>query len=176
MTMQILETARGVLEAAGYDTSVSSAIDGGFVFEDANVYGFCTAQDASVILSRWESVQNSFVRQQSGVLSRVPTKAWNVYGVYLSADEVSPEMRQELNLIEEDFRSIRKIARCGITTRDAVEAALAPLLPLRYAGTLSPVDTRHRIQQDVSMPSHLLDMVEAGVPAAEAAAQLLDRA
>jgi len=53
------------------------------------------------------------------------------------ANEV--ELRQ-IRWIEEDLERTRKIAACGLTTRDDVVTALLPLLPLQYQPLLDSED------------------------------------
>jgi len=174
--MQLIDTARGILESAGYETTASQAASDGFVFEDANIYGFLAVLTGPQVVSEWEERQDAFVRQQAAVLSRVPSKAWNVYAVFLTSDSCTREMKHDFAIIEEDFRSARKIARCGVRTREALQRALAPLLPLQYAQPIAPVDIGDRLTSDPAIPDDLRDMVERGVAPAQIATRLLEGA
>jgi hypothetical protein len=172
--MQIIETARGILESGGYETATSNSLQDGFLFEDANVYGFLAALTADAILGSWEERQDAFVRQQSAMLSRVPSKAWNVYAVFLTSDNCTRQLRQSFASIEEDFRSARKIARCGIRTRDALQRALAPLLPLQYAQPIAEANTRDRLSNDPAISQQLREMIEHGTPPSTISIRLLE--
>jgi hypothetical protein len=172
--MEIIDTARGILESAGYETGMSISVADGFVFEDANVYGFLATLPADAILNGWEERQDSFVRQQAAVLSRVPSKAWNVYAVFLTSDNCTAQLKQAFASIEEDFRSARKIVRCGVRTRDALQRALAPLLPLQYAQPIAAVDIRSRVTNDPAISQDLREMIERGVAPSQITIRLLE--
>ena len=50
--------------------------------------------------------------------------------------------------IEEDFKTARKIARASVSTREALETALGPLLPLKRVARLEDVDIRARLRKN----------------------------
>lgn len=161
--MRLLETARGLLERANYRTTTAGGVgEGQFIFENANLYGLTAVLPPAAILERWEVIQDTFLRQQGPRLQRVPEKAWNVYVVFLSDLPCAEPERARLRLIEEDFRGSRKLARCGLQARDAVETALAPLLPLRFARPLTSIDVEGRIRNDPAIDSEVRDLLLSG--------------
>ena len=171
--MEILERAQSLLDAAGYETSATPSAPGRITFEDANVYGFVIQLESVVeVLRDWEAIQDAFIRQHAVALNRVPSKAWNVYAVYLTTELCPPELRARLLDVEENFRGARKIARAGIKNRDAVDLALAPLLPLRHVVPLAVADVRERITQDPGIEDMVRDLIAANAPSDEIAKRL----
>ena len=77
-------------------------------------------------------------------------------------------------MIEEDFVSTRKIARCGLSTKEDVRRALLPLLPLQQivtvGGDMQP-DLRSRLTE---LPSDALAALFGTSSPPEIAAMLLE--
>ncbi len=173
--MQLLESARGALEAAGYLTSSSTGQDRQFTFEDANVFGFVRAFAAvGELIETWERTQDSFTRQSITELTRVPAKALNVYAVFLTPDQPTRAQRTSLVQIEEDFRSARKIARAGTVTREDLEAALTPLLPLRRVSPLVLEDVVSRLKADSAITPKVLGLLLERAEPARVCHELLE--
>jgi outer membrane protein TolC len=64
--------------------------------------------------------------RHTAALRAAGAKAWNVYSVFLIAEQVSSRQRA-IERIEEDYALTRKIARVGVRTPDDLERALLPL-------------------------------------------------
>jgi hypothetical protein len=130
--MRLLEEASGLLRSAGYRTRQRFSPEAVVHFEDEVVMGFLAFfDDASSLLDGWKAMQDGFLRGNAARLKQDPSKAWNVYAILLTPEDPASEADfRELRALEEDFRSTRKIARAGVTTRDKCRTALAPLLPL----------------------------------------------
>lgn len=175
MTTRILETARSILEGAEYSTTIVGATGTQFIFEDTNVYGFVTVAEPLTISQTWEALQDTFLRKQASVLSKVPEKAWNLYAVFLSGDPCPDDLTHIVDSIEEDFRGTRKIARCGLDSRDSIEVALAPLLPLKHARPLAIMDLQDRLTTDPGVDHHLKTLLESGMDTKQIVAELLER-
>lgn len=100
-------------------------------------------------------------------------KAWNLYTVFLSPAPCSTETTRLLFAMEEDFRGTRKIARAGLTGRDDIELALAPLLPLRNLRVVGIEDATSRLEQRLGAIGQALTDLGRDVPAGAIAARLM---
>lgn len=175
MTVQIIESARRILAGSGYTTRSSSAKDQ-ILFEDATIFGFIQEMPkVADLLIHWQKVQDLFVRDNTLRLSRIPSKALNLYAVFLTAGSCTVAQQQELFEVEEDFRSARKIARAGVGSKLAIEAALSPILPLHQVGSLLPFNLKERLQEDRSVPGWLEASLASDESAADIVKELLAR-
>jgi len=167
----LLTTVRSVLEQAGYRTIGIAPASTSLQFEDDSVLGIIYAS-ASLqnLVEEWKENQDTFLRESSSRLLTDPLKAWNCYTVLLSSQPAKREDASILFQIEEDFRGSRKIVRAGVTTRDDVESALAPLLPLRRVLPLQAEDVKRQLATRLGEPGSpilgLLSKVEANTLAA----------
>lgn len=131
-----------VLQDAGYETW-SLSIDGlrAIGFEDSAVMGFVGLfEDVPSLLRRWRELETKFLNGHAASLQKAEDKTWNLYSVFLcsgSADEI--ELR-EIRWIEEDLERTRKLAACGLTSRDEIVTALLPLLPIQRQPVLDNED------------------------------------
>jgi len=129
--IDILGESRVLLENAGYkcgDTFSEEWLS--FTFEDESLFGFVAEfQEANQIISKWEAIQDRFLRRHINGLTVYPEKGWNAYAIFLTSSEVAKESGQ-IQHIEEDFRAARKIVATGITSLALLRKALYPLLPL----------------------------------------------
>jgi hypothetical protein len=101
------------------------------IFESANLLGFvCQYQAAADLIERWSADQARFLKQHAAKLRTDPLKAWNIYSIFITPEPVDSEQKQQLEDIEEDFNSTRKIARGGIGGRSELQRALLPILPI----------------------------------------------
>lgn len=165
---QLLRDAEAVLKDAGYRVGPANAGPDCVHFEDDSVLGaLFVFESVDDLLESWERTQDSFLRENGAALSNAPTKAWNCYTVFLSELDAKNVDRSRLNAIEEDFRGSRKVVGAGVSTRDDVEAVLAPLLPLRHllvTTRLDPVELlRERLGDENSPLQGLLSEVEIDV-------------
>ena len=167
---------RLVLEEAGFLTSVTRPDSQAFLFEDDSVMGqlhvFVTARD---VLGAWEKAQDEFLQTHLPVFRRNTAKAWNLYTVLIATQPATDDDATRLSALEEDFRSTRKIARAGVSTRDEIMGALAPLLPFRNNLTLDLADTRGQWLDRVAAAHPSLRMLGADEASpAELANRLLE--
>ena len=158
--MLTLEIARSVLENAGYDTHLDTKRPQ-LIFEDPNIFGFVSFfDDIPSILTSWRSEQDRFVRANTPALSRVPTKAWNIYAIFITKDDCTDENLTALLNIEEDLQGARKIVGAGVRTESTLTEALAPILPLRSAFTVDNSTPQDRLLNDPSVGPRLLSLLE----------------
>ena len=130
--MDIFTQVEIVLRSAGYETWKWTGLSPSVVcFENASVLGFVHEYGTSTEQLRlWATDQQAVLARHSGALRAAGQKAWNVYSVFLSGDQV-PQPQRAVDQIEEDFTLTRKIARCSVRTPDDVERALLPLTRIR---------------------------------------------
>ena len=158
--MLSLELAGALLEKAGYNIHFDTK-ENQMIFEDPNVYGFIALfDDVPSILRSWRTAQDKFVRANTPALSRVPSKAWNIYAIFIARDECSPEDISEFLDIEEDLRGARKIARAGVRTESSLNDALAPIFPLRLSLAIDNTTAQDRLRNDPSVGSRLLQILD----------------
>jgi len=142
----ILDEVRSLLEAAGYATRAERPDDPALYFEDECLLGFVRVfDDSESLVSGWKAEQETFLRQNASTLRKDPVKAWNLYAVFLTRGPASLASSPAIVAIEEDFQSMRKIARAGIRTRDELAVVLGPLLPIQTGLVLVPTDVHARL-------------------------------
>jgi hypothetical protein len=167
----LLSTAHTVLRDAGFKAKLSSA-DRTLIlsFEDEVIIGFvCVFSDPAALLARWRSAEMSLLARYAQSIRAAGDKAWNVYCAFLCASAGSSEEERQIRWIEEDLERTRKIAGCGLTTREEIVRVLLPLLPLQYQATLEPEDVNRRFQRlvDTIAPKVAGVILDDGVPARE---------
>lgn len=145
--MRILEHARELLGHNGYQVSMeANDRQPQLLFENLSVFGFVVDFGSTQeLVAGWAATQEQFLRRYSRALQLHPTKAWNAYGVFLTAEKGNPVATSQLGAIEEDFNATRKIARAGVATSDDVRRALAPLLTVSHARVLEGVNVEKRV-------------------------------
>lgn len=160
----LVHECRAALTSAGYRTFVPMPHADSLYFEDDSVLGVLyELRSVDDVLNQWETLQDAFLRDNAIKLGTAPTKAWNSYAVFLTSDSHTQDVASKLFAIEEDFRGARKIARAGVKSRQDVDLALAPLLPLRRLLSLTSEDLRGRLitrigAADPSLHALLTDM------------------
>ena len=153
-----------VLQDAEYQTWISS-VDGfdAIGFENDTVMGFaCLFDSPATLLERWRALETILLTTHASSLQRAGEKTWNVYSVFLSSEKADDIQSREVRWIEEDLERTRKIAACGVTSRDELRRALLPVLPLQYQPVL---DT-----EDFDLTQRLRKRIEAIAPSAAIAA------
>lgn len=171
----VLSEARAVLDAAGFRTLAQSPVATYFYFEDANILGVLHVLDSvDQILSDWESLQDRFLQENAPRLVIDPFKAWNCYSAFITSGPPGKDDASKLFAIEENFRGTRKLVRAGVTNRTEVEAALAPLLPLRRLLTLEPENIRVRLAERLGDSSSPLQGLLSDTDIEKIAAALLE--
>lgn len=172
--MDIATQSEIVLREAGYDTwSWTGTTPAVICFENAALIGFIHVfESADDLIASWESAQKAALSRHAGALRAAGAKAWNVYSVFLAAEQSSARQR-DVERIEEDFALTRKIARTAVRTTDDVERALLPLIDVKARPVLSDADF------DLRLRARLKDVSPAAVRAflsntsAEDVAQIL---
>jgi hypothetical protein len=164
--MQIEVDAELLLRNARYSTKRHSANGGVVYFEDESLLGFLACYETLAdLLQGWAITQRQFLLDNGGALRAAPTKAWNIYGIFLSPQSSSDSDLTKLALIEEDFRATRKIARGGIDSRPELHRALLPLLPIGAAGTTLDANPNLELSGRLATDdSELFAMLLAGDP------------
>jgi len=169
--MEILSQAERLLREAGYRTRLLQVPPTQVLcFEDDVAIGFVRVFDSpAVLIETWRDVERSDVVRHALQLRSAPRKAWNVYSVLLTSATVTASQAAEIDRIEEDFASTRKIVRGGIASPVDLEQALLPILPVRALTTfLSASDYEGRLRSHLNfLSSNLLDGVLRNVPAGE---------
>jgi hypothetical protein len=74
-------------------------------------------------------------------------KAWNVYCVFLTGADGDDRKRREIRRIEEDLDRTRKLAMCGVSTKQLLMDALLPLLSLQQKPILEPEGYEQRLRR-----------------------------
>lgn len=162
-----------VLQDAGYETWLSSASgETVIVFEDAAVMGFvCLFDDVGSMLRRWREMETSLLTAHAPALQRGGEKTWNVYCAFLCSGGPDKTQVREVRWIEEDLERTRKIAACGLTSREDIVNALLPLLPIQYQPVLDSeeFDLSQRLKKRIAdiAPAAANAALDDAVPAAE---------
>jgi hypothetical protein len=172
----LVAQARGVLERSGFATGMVGADSVTCDFEDVSIMGRLHVLDsAGLLLEEWERLQDQFLREHANQFSRDPTKAWNLYSVFLTARPADESERARLFAVEENFRGTRKIARAGIGRREDLERALAPILPLQNLLSIGTTDATRRLVERLAAVNPVLGAVVSDSPAESLAADLLGK-
>jgi hypothetical protein len=145
--IDLLSTMQAVLRDAGFRTRLISLERSPVLsFEDDIVIGFgCAFDDPDSLLTRWTSLEMSLLMRYAGNLRAAGDKAWNVYCVFLATRPGDTIQNRQIRWIEENLERTRKIAACGVGTREALVRALLPLLPLQFQPTLQAEDITLRL-------------------------------
>jgi hypothetical protein len=140
--MDLKSPVQVVLQDAGYETWLLS-VDGlpAVGFEDNAVMGFvCLFEDAPSLLHRWRDLETKLLTVHASSLQKAGEKTWNIYSVFLSSGSADETQLREIRWIEEDLERTRKIAACGLSSRDEIVKALLPLLPIQRQPLLDSED------------------------------------
>lgn len=151
--IDVLSTAQLVLREGGFAPR-SRIVERNTIvcFEDEALLGFCSVfDDAATLLQGWQARELSILRQFTTSFHQAGDKAWNVYCVFLSGSSADPEQTREIRWIEEDLERTRKIAACGLASREDVLRALLPVLPLQYQPHLIPEDATERLRRRITI-------------------------
>lgn len=148
----VLSLVQGVLQEGGYRTWLTPLGRRTAVcFEDDAVMGFVAVfDDSAAVLNSWRQSEAAFLQQYVDDIRTAGDKAWNVYSVFLAAGAADPRTTREIRAIEEDLERTRKIAATGVTYREAVVAALLPLLPLQQQPALNREEVGERFRRRVT--------------------------
>ena len=173
---RLIDDVRTELKAAGFATLLPRPDSLALHFEDISIMGqIHVLGSADEIVTKWQVVQDEFLKHNASRFLRDATKAWNLYTILLTAQTPAPEVAARLFSIEDDFRGTRKIARAGVTTREDVAVALAPILPLRNVLAVGIVDAKERLVERLGAVTPVLCSLVNGVPPESIVATLLGR-
>jgi hypothetical protein len=150
--IDLLSTMQVVLREAGFNTHLTSVDRSPIVrFEDETLMGFgCIFRDPDDLLSRWKSMEMSLLKLYASSFRAAGEKAWNVYCLFLSGSEGDSVQSRQVRWIEENLDRTRKIAACGLASREHLIRALLPILPLQSQPVLEAEDTIERLQRRIS--------------------------
>lgn len=146
----MLSLVQGVLQEGGYRTWLAPIEKRtGVCFEDDAVMGFAVLfDDTTSLLAGWRNAEAAFLNMHGDDIRGGGDKAWNVYSVFL-ATASGPSTARDIRQIEEDLERTRKIAASGVSHREALIAALLPLLPLQQQPALDREDVAERFRRRV---------------------------
>jgi hypothetical protein len=150
--IDIFSTAQGILRESNYRTRLLPFEQSSILsFEDESILGFCYVfADLTELLTRWKSIEAEFLNRHSPRFRSAGDKAWNIYSVFMTGETGDSVQMREVRWIEEDLDRTRKIAACGVTTREYLYRALLPLLGLQYRPTLQLDGLTERLQRRIS--------------------------
>lgn len=146
--IDVLSTLQVVLREAGFATRLTSIERTSIVsFEDDALLGFgCVFEDPSALLASWKSTEMSILTRYAPSIRAAGEKAWNVYSLFLCSAVADPIQSRQVRWIDENLERTRKIAACGLASRDDLLRALLPVLPLQYQPVLRAEDVTERLQ------------------------------
>lgn len=120
-------------------------------FENDTVLGFVNIFDkADSLVEGWEKAQQSALAEFRPQLIGAGEKAWNVYSIFVTPNVAQDRVDDKLDRIEENFKLTRKIARAGILTKERLESALLPLLPIQNRPKLADSRIEERLMTALS--------------------------
>jgi hypothetical protein len=148
----ITAQAEAILKTAGYGTwQRHERAEITLGFEDESSIGFLYVFDtANALLSTYKSREEATLAAYTSALRSAGDKAWNVYSVFLTAEESKPDVERRVLRIEENLRRTRKIARASVRSERALEVALLPLLPLIARRESKPSDYSDRLERKIA--------------------------
>ena len=140
--MDLRSPVQVALQDAGYETWLVSLDDHRAIgFEDDAVMGFvCLFEDVTSLLHDWRNLETKLLTRHASSLQRAGDKTWNVYSIFLSPGPANDVQAREVRWIEEDLERTRKLAACGLSSREDVITALLPLLPIQRQPQLDSED------------------------------------
>ncbi len=169
--IDVLSTMQVVLREAGFTTHLTSIDRSPVVhFENDTLMGFgCVFDDPDELLSRWEASETSFLKRHAPRFRIAGDKAWNVYCIFLCGSAADPVQNRQVSWVEENLERTRKIAVCGIASREDLMRVLLPVLPLQYQPVLRAEDVTERLQRRIrNIAPRAADVaLDEAVPAVE---------
>jgi len=174
--IDVLATAQLMLRDAKFVTRQRFLAENSILgFEDESLMGFCLAfASASDLLMQWQERELEILKHFSSNFREAREKAWNVYCVFLCAAPGSADEVRQIRWIEENLEQTRKIAACGLNSREDVLQALLPLLPLQYQPQLLAEDASERLRARIEQlaPGASEIVLDDAASAVEAARQI----
>jgi len=119
-------------------------------FEDDTLMGFgCVFDGPDELLAQWKNLEKSLLTRYAPRLRLAGDKAWNVYSVLLCSSAADPVQNRAVRWIEEDLDRTRKIAACGVASREDLVRGLLPILPLQNQAVLRAEDVTERLKRRI---------------------------
>jgi len=169
--IDVLSTMQVVLREAGFTTHLTSIDRSPVVhFEDDTLMGFgCVFDNPDELLKRWKTSETSLLMRYAPNFRIAGEKAWNVYCAFLCGSAADPVQNRQVRWLEEDLERTRKIAGCGIASREDLMRVLLPVLPLQYQPVLLAEDVTERLQRRIlNIAPRAADVaLDEAVPVAE---------
>lgn len=169
--IDLLATLQVILREAGFKTRLISIDQSPSVsFEDDTVMGFaCVFADPSDLVASWKDKETLVLNRFAPSLRNAGEKAWNVYCLFLCTAVAETEQDRQVRWIEENQERTRKIAACGLATREDLNRALLPILPLQHQPALQLQDVTERLRTRIrAITPRASDVVlDESVPAIE---------
>jgi len=149
--IDVLSTLQVVLREAGYSTRLASIERSSIVcFEDDTLLGFgCIFENPVNLLEQWKDKEMALLKRYAPSVRAAGEKAWNVYCLFLCGAPADPIRNRQVRWVEEDLERTRKVAACGLKSREDLLRALLPILPLQYQPELRPEDVTKRLQNRI---------------------------
>lgn len=143
----ILSTVQILLRQAFYSTQLTAVADRPVLaFEDDSIIGFVTEfESVGELIRDWKNFERTLIEHFGRAFKDAGDKAWNVYTVMLCASNSTSEEAREVSWIAEDLERTRKLAACGVVSRDQVLRVIYPLLPLQHQPNLTTEDISERL-------------------------------
>jgi hypothetical protein len=149
--IDVLSTTQLILRDAGYTTRiVVTERSKVLYFEDATLMGFgCEFDTPVTLLEQWRAIEMTLLVRNALSLRAAGDKAWNVYLLLFTASAGNDTENRAIRWIEENLERTRKLAACGLGTREDVTRALLPILPIQQQPLLQQGDFTERLQRRV---------------------------
>lgn len=177
--IDLLSTCQMLLKDANFNVRLSNVGGASVVcFEDGALIGFCCQfENPEILLDKWKSTEQEILVRFAPNFRSAGDKAWNVYCVFLSPAIASDAQKREVSWIEEDLDRTRKIAACGVSSREQVIRALLPILPIQHQATLLDAEVTERLKRRISdiSPNAVHVALEPSVAPAEVVRRLGER-
>lgn len=150
--IDLLSTAQVLLKDAGYDVRLAEVQKSVVAsFEDATIVGFCSLfETPAQLISKWRTQETEILTRFAPNFRSAGEKAWNVYCIFICAEPATEGEARQVSWIEEDLDRTRKIAGCGISTRDELVRHLLPVLPLQHQPELPETDVTRRLEARIA--------------------------
>jgi hypothetical protein len=145
--IDVLSTMHGLLREARFTTHLDLMDKSSIVcFEDDVITGFGRVfEDPASLVQSWKATEMSLLLRYAKSLHTAQEKAWNVYCIFLCGPSASSPEARQIRWIEEDLERTRKVAACGISSREELINVLLPVLPLQYQPLLTVEDVTERL-------------------------------
>jgi hypothetical protein len=145
--IDVLSTMQVVLREAGFATRLASLDRSPIVcFEDDVLTGFGRVfEDPESLLTHWKAAEMSFLKLFASSFRSAGDKAWNVYCIFLCRRAADSAQNRQVRWVEEDLNRTRKVAACGLGSRDDLVRILLPILPLQHQPVLRAEDLTKRL-------------------------------